>query len=136
MALSSDDIVEIIDLHTRYNTAIDAGDGHAWAATFVEDGAFVRGDDTVAGRAALADFVHAREAAGQRAGVHGRRHWNAAIAPVATTQGAESTCDLALTGRDAENRAVVMAAGGYADELVRVEGTWLFSRRVLTLADM
>ena len=41
MALTNDDKVEIQELISRYNKAIDTGDAESWAATFTDDGEFV-----------------------------------------------------------------------------------------------
>jgi uncharacterized protein (TIGR02246 family) len=57
MTLSTDDVLEIHQLAARYNHAVDAGDGPAFAATFVDDGVFDLGPQVLKGRDEISAFA-------------------------------------------------------------------------------
>ena len=57
MSLSTQDTLDILQLYARYNTAIDTGDGEAFAACFVPEGVFNPGHGLLEGHAAIAAFA-------------------------------------------------------------------------------
>jgi hypothetical protein len=129
MTLSVQDRQEIADLVSSYNHAIDHLESEAWAATFTADGALIVGGETRAqGCAALIAYVAERRAAGTPK----TRHWTSNI----LIAGDNATATL---------RAYVMAfkiddglgppyvLGEYNDDLVKIDGSWKFVRRHMTI---
>src|SRR5581483_8124062 len=78
--LTAADYTEIQQLYARYNTAIDSGDGAAWAATFVPDGVF---NTNTIGHDALVQFV--LDWRQNRNGAN-LRHWNTNIVIIPTKE--------------------------------------------------
>ena len=131
------DRANIEDLQARYMFALDWQDAEAYAATFTEDGVLDWAKGVAEGRAAIAE-----EARGMRA--HFAK-FEAADAPTrpARLRHFISNVTLAIDGDRATGRAYwfelnndvrdrwpyVGGYGHYEDELRRVEGQWLFSRR-------
>jgi hypothetical protein len=121
--LSLLDRVEIEELIARYNWAIDTSDGPGLADTFTADGAFV-GTREFRGREALIGF-----GAGTHHGpIPPAQHW-------VTNMVLEGDTELArlkayFVRQNVEDGQVITTnLGYYDDELVRVEGRWLFSVR-------
>ncbi len=122
--LSTADRLEIEQLYSKYNHAIDFGDGTAWADTFTADGTFDsgRGDPTV-GTEALATFGN--EFATQIKA----RHWinNLVVEPSAS--GADGKCYLILFNLAAEGGPAPMVTAVYHDALTKGTDGWRFSSR-------
>lgn len=128
---------EIEDLQSRYLFALDWQDPELYASTFTEDGVLVWAGGTVTGRKAIieemkqARDVDARAAAG--------------VAPVRPARRRHFISNVVLrvdgdraTGRaywfefndDMRDRRPYLGAyGHYQDDLRRVDGRWLFTRR-------
>jgi uncharacterized protein (TIGR02246 family) len=122
MPLTTDDRLAIQDLAARYNTAIDSGNGDAWAATFTPDGTFESGGRTHQGTDALAAF-----AKGFAERMAGTRHWNNNLLIEGDGDQATLGCYLLLM-----KGGQVVTSARYEDTLRRVDGAWRFaSRRVV-----
>ena len=116
--LSAEDRLEMIELVSRYNHAIDGRDAVGWADTFTRDGTFViEGVQEFHGRDELIGMVEAMPPAGHR-------HWTSNF--VIEGEGDRATMDLDLTLLDGPK---VVSTGRYLNDLVRVDGRWLFERR-------
>jgi hypothetical protein len=121
MALTVSDVIEIEQLAARYIHAADRGDGETFASTFTEDGRL----GTVAGRATLAEFGSGVPQ--RRPGV---RHWLSNLLIDGDGDNATMRSYLRMTAKvGPDGSAVEVATGCYEDELVRVEGRWLFQVR-------
>lgn len=128
---------EIEDLQARYMFALDWQDADAYAATFAEDGVLDWAGGVVTGREAIREEVK-----GMRAGF--AKH-EAADAPERPARLRHMITNLVLkidgdraTARafwfefnnDVRGRRPYLGAyGHYEDELRRVNGRWLFSKR-------
>ncbi|MEX2031233.1 MAG: nuclear transport factor 2 family protein [Dehalococcoidia bacterium] len=122
MPLTTDDRLAIQDLAARYNTAIDSGNGDAWAATFTPDGTFESGGRTHQGTDALATFAN-----GFAERMAGARHWNNNLVIEGDGDQATLGCYLLLM-----KGGQVLTSARYEDTLRRVDGAWRFaSRRVI-----
>ena len=124
--LTPEDHLAIRELYARYNHAISAGDGDAWAALFTPDGCFSNARETVRGTTNLAvysnDFARARNA----------RYWVDNIVIEATPEGAAGACYLALyhvTPGEAAGPATLQLTGLYSDTFTKWEGQWRFATR-------
>lgn len=125
MALAPDDILAIQKLIADYNHIVDAGDGEAFAALFVEGGSLDTGFNVVKGADELrgfADFVPTM--------APGARHLVSNVS--VDGDGAAATARLYLqmwstAGGAAESKLVI--SGRYEDTLRRDGGTWRFVTR-------
>jgi len=128
MGLTTDDLLEIQSLVSRYNHAVDSGQGAAFADTFTESGALLAGELVVEGREALEKFA-ATVPERNRAPRHiasnlmidgdGERATLDAYVQMFTLVGDPPRQEIAVSGR-------------YADKLVKADGHWRFVRRVFT----
>ena len=130
---SVDDRLEILDLAARYNHAVDSGDHEGVAALFTEDGVIeATATGTIAGRAAIADYIGSRPDGWQR-----RRHLNN-NAIIEGVPGDDDAAKLSLSLLVVSRRDHVEPRlyGRYEDELRRVGGEWRFAkRRIVVDAD-
>ncbi len=133
------DYEEIRQLLGHYNLAIDLGDPDAWAACFTSDGVFeclgVPDGNPFGGRHSGTAELRAYAATHFSIAKGNARHWNANLVIDDTSDGdhtaATMTCYmLALSVGGA---ALAGSTGIYRDELRKVNGTWLFTSRLITL---
>jgi bifunctional aromatase (cyclase/dehydratase) len=119
--LTAMDYIEIQQLYARYNNAIDAGDGEAYAATFTPDGVF----NNNTGREGLLKFVEQYK--GQMNGLV-NRHWNTNLTITPSPEGASGTVYLMLVDVSARP-PVIRTAARYEDSLVKTAQGWRFKKR-------
>lgn len=134
----AEDRAKIEDLQARYLFALDFQDPDAYAATFTEDGVLDYGAGEIVGRDAIhamveemrgptgeqgdADDSGLRPAAG--------RHNITNIVVEIDGDTATGTAYWFHMGNDNPERAAQLNSfGHYEDEMVKVDGEWLFSRR-------
>ena len=89
--LSTQDYIDIEQLYSTYNHAIDSGDGEAWAATFTPDGTF----NKFAGHDQLVGFIQQWK---EKMSGGNRRHWNTNLRIVPSKDGASASVFLMLVG--------------------------------------
>lgn len=117
--LTAEDYIEIQQLYTQYNYAIDAGDVEAYVALYVPDGSF----NDFQGHDGLREFMENRDGAT-------RRHWNTNLMITGTPEGAKGSVYLLLVDVGVRPPALSVA-GQYEDTLVKTPQGWRFkSRRV------
>lgn len=133
------DYEEIRQLLGHYNLAIDLGEAEAWAACFTPDGVFectgVPDGSPFGGRHAGTEALRAYAATHYGLAKGHARHWNANLVidadGCAPATAATMTCYmLALSVGGA---ALAGSTGIYRDALRKVDGTWLFASRHITL---
>jgi uncharacterized protein (TIGR02246 family) len=131
MALTVEDHLEIQNLVARYCHAIDSGDGDAFAAAFTESGVLDAGQLQLEGRPALRTFAE------QLPQVHrAPRHVASNLVIDGDGDGATLQAYVQMFVLAGEPpRQEIAASGRYADELVREDGRWVFTRRVFTRDD-
>lgn len=132
-----DDRALIEDLQARYLFAFDFGDPQGYAGTFTPDGILDFGQGEVKGREAIAKFItdgrkrteeaRAKTPAGERPSV-GRHIINNTVVKVDGKK-ARSTSYWTHMTSGSNGRGTVDFFGHYEDELVKVDGKWLFARR-------
>lgn len=132
-----DDRARIEDLQARYLFAFDFGDAEGYAGTFAPDGILDYGAGEIKGRKAIAEFIasgrkrteetRAKTPAGQRPSVG--RHIISNIVIQVDGDKARSLSYWSHMTSGADGRGGVDFFGHYEDELVKVNGEWLFSRR-------
>lgn len=130
--VSTADQLEIQELVSRYNVAIDRGDVDGWLACFTEDGAFEGVAGRYEGGAARRAFAEALTTSDEWAGFRPMRHWttNFLIDYDGGPDAARMRADHLLFRADpGDMKVLVMAV--YHDRLRRSDGAWLFVERVV-----
>ena len=132
-----DDRALIEDLQARYMFAFDYGDPEGYAGTFTPDGVLDYGAGEIKGREAIAAFIAAgrkrTEAArantppGKRPTV-GRHIINNMVIKVEGNK-AHGVAYWTHMTSGPDGRGTVDFFGHYEDEMVKVNGEWLFARR-------
>jgi uncharacterized protein (TIGR02246 family) len=127
----------IEDLQARYLFAFDFGDPEGYAGTFAPDGVLDYGGGVIAGRKAIAEFIaagrkrteetRARTPADQRPSV-GRHVINNMVIKVDGKK-AHGVAYWTHMTSGADGRGTVDFFGHYEDDMVKVNGEWLFARR-------
>ena len=123
MSLSTQDTLDILQLYSRYNTAIDTGDTKSFANCFVADGKFDAGIQVLDGHEAIAAF-----AAGTHKALPGMRHNATNI--VIDGLGDRATGSAFLIGYDTIGGYKVIVTGRYMDDLTKTGQGWKFSKRI------
>ena len=110
----------IENLQARYLFALDFKDHDLYVTTFTPDGILDVGSGAAVGREAIKAAV---------ANMPGGRHHITNI--VLRIDGDRATARAAWmhTGKNAEGRMTIGGYGHYEDDLVKVNGEWLFARR-------
>jgi hypothetical protein len=132
-----DDRALIEDLQARYMFAFDFGDGDNYAGTFTPDGILDYGGGEIKGREAIAKFIkdgrkrteetRAKTPAGQRPSVG--RHIISNIVVKIDGNKARGVAYWSHMTSGPDGRGGVDFFGHYEDEMVKVNGEWLFARR-------
>lgn len=125
MELSPGDYLAIERLYARYNHAIHARDGVAWADCFTEDAVFSNRQGSTTGRAALVEYGNEFSTAANA------RYWinNLVIEP--TTDGASGACYLVIWHVGDGQQPRMSLTGMYTDRLEKRDGEWLFASRYI-----
>jgi len=134
-----DDRAYIEDLQARYMFAFDYGDPEGYAGTFTTDGILDYGGGEIKGRKAIAEFIaagrkrteaaRANTPAGQQPTV-GRHIINNMVIQVERNgKQAHGVAYWTHMTSGADGRGTVDFFGHYEDEMVKVNGQWLFARR-------
>lgn len=136
LARQMQDRIEIEDLMWRYARTLDSADADGYAAVYTPDGRFVSGNMAVEGREALHKFVadlkaSRAERAAKGEDVPGTMHMTANHKIVFTGPDSAEVHSYWLTMFPGEGlgTARVAAVGRGLDQLVRVDGQWLFKVR-------
>jgi uncharacterized protein (TIGR02246 family) len=132
-----DDRALIEDLQARYMFAFDYGDPEGYAGTFTPDGVLDYGAGEIKGRHAIAQFIEAgrkrteearaRTPPGKRPNV-GRHIINNMVITVDGNK-AHGVAYWTHMTSGPDGRGTVDFFGHYEDEMVKLDGRWLFSRR-------
>jgi hypothetical protein len=134
----AEDRALIEDLQARYLFALDFRDAQAYAATFAEDGVLDYGAGKLVGRKAIADMVANMRAAVERqraedkSGLRpaaGRHNISNIVVEVDGDRARATAYWFQMGNANPERAAQLNSFGHYEDELVRVNGQWLFSLR-------
>ena len=132
-----DDRARIEDLQARYLFAFDFGDAEGYAGTFTPDGILDFGWGEIKGRGAIGKFIadgrkrteeaRARTPPGERPSV-GRHIINNMVIRI-DGKTAHGVAYWTHMTSGSNGRGTVDFFGHYEDEMVKVNGEWLFSRR-------
>lgn len=122
MPLDTSDLIEILQLYAKYNTAIDTGDGAGFGRCFVADGHFDSGIGVHEGHDAIAEFANKTHE-----NMPGMRHNTTNI--VVEGDGDAATGSGFLIGYLVDGGYKPIVTGRYLDELARTGDGWRFTKR-------
>lgn len=128
---------EIEDLQARYLFALDFGDPQAYASTFTEDGVLDYGAGEIKGREAIADVVSDEGAPEDSTGdadlrpAAGRHNITNIVLEIDGDTAVGRAYWFHMGNDNADRAAQLNSFGHYEDELRKVDGEWLFSKRVI-----
>ena len=130
------DRAEIEDLMARYLFAMDYGDIDSYVATFTEDGALEFASGTYSGREEIrAAVTRFKEAIGQFYTIEDgspatlRHVLLQAVIRVEGDRGWTTSLWMEMANDGPEDSLKMGTFGIYEDELVRIDGRWLFAKR-------
>jgi hypothetical protein len=110
----------IENLQARYLFALDFKDHDLYVTTFTPDGVLDVGSGPLVGREAIKAAV---------ANMPGGRHHITNLVLRIDGDRATARAGWMHTGKNAEGRMTIGGFGHYEDDLVKVDGEWLFARR-------
>jgi hypothetical protein len=134
----AEDRAKIEDLQARYLFALDFRDPEAYAATFTEDGILDYGVGEIKGRDAIGAMVEnmrqnaerqrAEDSSGLRPAA-GRHNITNIVIEVNGDTAVGTSYWFHMGNANPERAAQLNSFGHYEDEMVKVDGEWLFSKR-------
>jgi hypothetical protein len=116
----AEDRALIENLQARYLFALDFKDHDLYVTTFTPSGILDVGNGEIVGREAIKAAV---------ANMPGGRHHIANVVLGIDDDRATARASWFHTGKDAEGRMTIGGYGHYEDDLVKVDGEWLFAKR-------
>jgi len=128
----------IEDLQARYLFALDFQDANAYAETFSENGVLDYGAGEIVGRQAIRDLINGmRENAAARAAedtselrpAAGRHNISNIVVKIDGDRAVGRAYWFHMGNANADRSAQLNSFGHYEDEIVKVNGEWLFSKR-------
>ena len=134
----AEDRAKIEDLQARYLFALDFRDADAYAATFAEDGVLDYGAGKIIGRQAIREMVAGlranaeRQQAEDKSGLRpaaGRHNISNIVVDIDGDKATGTAYWFHMGNANPQRAAQLNSFGHYEDELVKVNGEWLFSLR-------
>lgn len=134
----AEDRAKIEDLQARYLFALDFQDPQAYAATFTEDGILDYGAGELKGREAIGQMVadmrgrSEQQRADDESGLRpaaGRHNITNIVIEVNGDTATSTSYWFHVGNANPDRAAQLNSFGHYEDELVKVDGEWLFSKR-------
>jgi len=127
-----EDRAEIEDLQARYLFALDFHDPDLYVSTFTEDGVLDVGSGEIKGRQAIKETIARMPAPaavpGKRAGA-ARHNISNIVIKVEGNKARSVSAWFHYSNDNPDRRGVFDGFGHYEDELVKVNGKWLFTKR-------
>ena len=128
----AEDRAAIEDLQARYLFALDFHDPDLYVSTFTEDGVLDYGSGDVKGRQAIKDVIARMPSPaavpGLRAGA-ARHNISNMVLKVDGNKATGRSYWFHYSNDNPQRRGVFDGFGHYEDELVKVNGKWLFTKR-------
>ncbi|WP_419932015.1 nuclear transport factor 2 family protein [Candidatus Poriferisodalis sp.] len=131
--MTNDDRVEIRDLISRYNKAIDTGDADGYANTFTPDGQFIGIVGTFNGRDELRAFAAAYATEEQYADFASAQHWvtNVVVDAVEGDDERATVFSHLQMVKPSADGGRILLVGHYDDIVRRADDGWLFEQRIV-----
>jgi uncharacterized protein (TIGR02246 family) len=134
----AEDRAQIEDLMGRYLFAMDWRDADAYASTFTEDGVLEHAGGVEKGREAIRAFINRmkdneakRNAQSKLRPARTRHNITNTIIKIDGGKAISRSYWTAYSNNNDQRKAEISSYGHYEDELVKRDGKWLFSRRVI-----
>ncbi len=128
----ADDRAAIEDLQARYLFALDFHDPDLYVTTFTEDGILDVGSGEIKGRQAIKETIarmpNPAPVAGKRAGA-ARHNISNIVIKVEGNKAKGASYWFHYSNDNPDRRGVFDGFGHYEDEMVKVNGKWLFTKR-------
>lgn len=128
----ADDRSEIEDLQARYLFALDFHDPELYVTTFTEDGILDVGSGEIKGREAIKQTIARMPQPAPAPGLHpavGRHNISNIVLKVDGNKASGRSYWFHYSNDNAKRAGVFDGFGHYEDELVKVKGRWLFTKR-------
>jgi hypothetical protein len=123
----------IEDLQARYLFAMDFGDPDLYVTLFTEDGVLDIGNGEIRGRKAIRDVIakmpNTRTTENGLRPASGRHNISNIVLKVNGNKATGRAYWFHYSNNNPERRGVFSGYGHYEDELVKVNGQWLFAKR-------
>lgn len=132
-----DDRAQIEDLQARYTFAMDWKDADAYASVFAEDAVLDWAGGEIEGRAAIRKFMEdgiynlSRDAAGAAWPATTRHFITNKVIKVEGNKAWARTYWFQANNNGEDRQAQYGLFGHYEDELEKIDGEWLFTRRAI-----
>ena len=130
----AEDRAAIEDLQARYLFALDFHDPNLYVSTFTEDGVLDYGSGDVKGRQAIKDVIarmpNPATTAGLRAAA-ARHNISNIVLKIDGNKAVGRSYWFHYSNDNPQRRGVFDGFGHYKDELIRVNGQWLFTKRTI-----
>jgi uncharacterized protein (TIGR02246 family) len=133
-----EDRARIEDLQARYMFALDFRDPEAYASTFTPDGVLDYGAGEIRGREAIKNFINesrknaeaqvAKDVSGLRPAA-GRHNITNIVLRIDGDKAVGRAYWFHMGNNNPKRIATLDSFGHYEDEMVKVNGQWLFSKR-------
>jgi hypothetical protein len=129
----AEDRSAIEDLQARYLFAMDFGDPDLYVTTFTEDGVLDIGNGEIRGRKAIHDVIakmpNSRTTENGLRPASGRHNISNIVLKVNGNKAVGRAYWFHYSNNNPERRPMFDGYGHYEDELVKVNGQWLFTKR-------
>ena len=128
----AEDRAAIEDLQARYLFALDFHDPDLYISTFTQDGVLDYGSGEVKGREAIKDVIARMPNPATTAGLRpaaARHNISNIVIKVDGNTAAGRSYWFHYSNGNPQRRGVFDGFGHYEDELVRINGKWLFTKR-------
>jgi len=129
----AEDRAAIEDLQARYLFAMDFGDPDLYVTTFTEDGILDVGSGEIKGRKAIHDVIakmpNSRTSENGLRPASGRHNISNIVIKVTGNKAVGRAYWFHYSNTNPERRPVFDGYAHYEDELVKVNGQWLFTKR-------
>ena len=133
LPLSVKDQLAIHNLYALYNLASDAADEVAYADCFTDDGLMLSEEVGIEVRGRGALLEHKERDKANRKGRY-RRHWNGNLYLESLENGeVRGRCYLIAYNGNPGELPTIADCGVYEDKLVKINGQWKFSSRILRM---
>src|SRR5215470_14080358 len=128
----AEDRAAIEDLQARYLFALDFHDPDGYVSTFTPDGVLDYGSGEVKGREAIKAVIARMPSPGSTAGVRpaaARHNISNIVIKVDGDHAAGRSYWFHYSNDNPQRRGVFDGFGHYEDQLVKIDGKWLFAKR-------
>ena len=129
----AEDRSAIEDLQARYLFAMDFGDPDLYVTLFTEDGILDVGSGEIKGRKAIRDVIakmpNSRTSENGLRPASGRHNISNIVVKMNGNKATSRAYWFHYSNNNPERRGVFSGYGHYEDELVKVNGQWLFTKR-------